>query len=111
MSTVRLHVSHLTIEAITARIDRLILQGYLDIECETWLKERLARLDAQLAASDSISDLSDLNNHNREMVMAFIYRIGETGDAKYLPALEAWSARTYKKIRSSLQGAIRRLQD
>ena len=121
-------LSHLTVEAITARIDWLILQGYLDIEYdgrlpllvytpkgwdierETYVQELHAELDAQLVASETVPDLSDLNDRNREMVMEFIERIEATGDSKYLPALKVWSANTYKKIRVRLQNAIDQLQ-
>lgn len=120
---------HLTLEAITARIDWLILQDYLDIEYdgrlpmlvftpkgwdierETYVGELHAWLDAQLVASASVPDLSYLNDRNRGMIMDFIERLEASGDSRYRPALEAWSTNTYKKIRARLKDAIQQLSE
>lgn len=114
-------LGHLTTDEILARIDWLILNDYLDIEYDgrlpllvytprgweierdTYTAEMLAQVDALIADSDTPPDLTWLNDRNREVVMLLLDRIEATGDSRYLPALEAWSNNTYKKIRTRIR--------
>lgn len=122
-------LDHLTLNEILARIDWLILNDYLDVEYDgrlpllvytprgweierdTYTVEMLARVDALIADSDTPPDLTWLNDRNREVVMLLLDRIETTGDAGYLPALEAWSSNTYKKIRTRIRRVMESLAD
>jgi len=122
-------LGHLTTDEILARIDWLIVNDYLDIEYDgrlpllvytprgweierdTYTAEMLARVGPLIANSDTPPDLTWLNDRNREVVMLLLDRIEKTGDPIYLPALEAWSNNTYKKIRRRIRQVIANLTD
>jgi len=111
----------LSLEDIQGRVDWLIINGYLaiehdyrlpllvytrrgwQIERETYATELQQRLEALVAPSDTTPDLTWLNDMNREVVMLLLDRIEAAGDAKYIPALEAWSQNTFKKIRARIR--------
>jgi len=117
----------LTPNEILARIDWLILNDHLaieydgrlpllvytargwEIERDTYAAEMHARVDALIAASDTPPDLTWLNDKNREVVMLLLERIEATGNPRYIPALEAWSRNTYKKIRQRIRWVIENL--
>ena len=111
----------LTKNMVLARIDWLILNGYLaieydgrlpllvytprgwEIERDTYAAEMHARVDALIAGSDTPPYLAWLNDKHREVVMLLLDRIEATGDPAYIPALEAWAGNTYKKIRQRIR--------
>ncbi|MDZ7663359.1 RQC-minor-1 family DNA-binding protein [Thiohalophilus sp.] len=120
-------LARLTMDDILTRIDWLILNDYLAIqydgrlpllvytargwaiERETYTAEMLARVDALITVTDTPPDLTWLNDINREVVLSLLARIESSGDPRYLPALEAWSRNTYKKIRQRIRSVIEKL--
>ena len=100
--------SELSLEKITARIDWLIIEGYLRIEHdyrlpllvyaprgwaierETYADEMLGCLDQLVAASDAVGNLTWLTEKNPEVLQLVLEKIADTGDPKYLPVLERW---------------------
>jgi hypothetical protein len=120
-------LGNLTMEEILARVDWLILNDYLaieydgrlpllvytprgwEIERETYAGELHARVDALISASDTPPDLTWLNDKNREVVMLLLERIEATGNSRYIPALEAWSHNTFKKIRQRIRRVVEHL--
>ena len=117
----------LAVDEILARIDWLILNGYLAIEYdgrlpllvytprgwaieqETYTAEMHARVDALIADNDAPPDLSWLNDINRQVVWLLLERIETSGDPGYIPALEAWAENTYKKIRGRIASVVKNL--
>ena len=118
----------LSIEDIIARIDWLITNRYLaieydyrlpllvytplgwEIERQTYAAEMHARIDELLATGNTVPDLTWMNEKNREVIMLVLERIEETGDHKYIPALEAWARDTFKKVRRRIYGVLKTLQ-
>jgi hypothetical protein len=116
-------------DEVLARIDWLILNGYLaieydgrlpllvytprgwEIERDTYAAEMHARVDALIAGSDTPPYLAWLNDKHREVVMLLLDRIEATGDPAYIPALEAWAANTYRKIRQRIRYVLENLQN
>jgi superfamily II DNA helicase RecQ len=122
-------LDNLTMDEVLARIDWLILNGYLaieydgrlpllvytprgwEIERDTYAAEMHARVDALIAGSDTPPYLAWLNDKHREVVMLLLDRIEATGDPAYIPALEAWAANTYRKIRQRIRYVLENLQN
>lgn len=118
----------LTIAEITARIDWVILHGYLaihydyrlplliytprgwEIERETYAAELLSGFDQLLASGQAAYDMSYLKDRSRDMILILLEKVESTGDAKYIPLLEAWAEIDYKKVRSRIRGVIQRLK-
>ncbi len=108
-------------EDVLARIDWLIVKGYLaikydyrlpllvytargwEIERATYAAELHEKVDELVAAGNTVPDLTWLNEKNREVVMLLMDRIEATGDHKYVPALEAWSQNTFRKVRGRIR--------
>ena len=121
-------LDNLTMDEVLARIDWLILNGYLaieydgrlpllvytprgwEIERDTYAAEMHARVDALIAGSDTPPYLAWLNDKHREVVMLLLDRIEATGDLAYIPALETWAGNTYKKIRQRIRNVLENLQ-
>jgi len=113
---------------ILARIDWLIVNGYLaieydyrlpllvytprgwEIERETYAAELHKRLDELLASGDATPDLTWLNDMNREVIMLLLDRIEISDNHSYIPALEVWSRSTSKKIGSRIRRLIEALR-
>lgn len=113
----------LTLAEITARIDRVILDGYLDIrydyrlpvlvfsdtgweiERETYAEELLERLKELLPGGD-YSFVEELKDRNRQMILLLLDKIEATGDRRFIPLLQAWAATDYKKIRQRINRVI-----
>ena len=113
---------------ITARVDWLLLNKYLDIEYDyrlpllvfaplgweiekvTLSTEYFDRLNAQIAATDTPPDLSQYNDYNREVVMLLLDTIEHSKDPIYIPVLEQWSENTYKKIKYRILEVIQNIQ-
>jgi hypothetical protein len=117
----------LALEDILARIDWVILNGYLaieydyrlpllkytaagwDIERETYADELLRGFDERLASSQRPFDMTYLKDRNRGLIMLLLDKVEATGDAKYVPLLEAWEQVDYKKVRERIRHVIQRL--
>ena len=114
----------LSLEQVMARIDWLIIKGYLaieydyrlpmliytrkgwEIERETYTKEMLERLDQQIEANDPDASFDWLNEKNREVVLGVLDAIELSGDSKYTPALERWSRSTFRKLRIRIKAVL-----
>ena len=95
-------------EDILARIDWVIINGYLrieydyrlplltytaagwEIEKETISDELLEGFDQLLSNGRRPYDLSYLKDRNRELIWRLLDKIEKRGDPKYIPVLEDW---------------------
>lgn len=109
---------------IMARIDWVLLRGYMrieysgrlpfliytdrgwEIEKETYTNELLQGFDHMLATGSPPYDMVYLKDKNRGLVFLLLDRIEATKDPKYIPLLEAWAQVDYKKVREKLQQVI-----
>lgn len=117
----------LSLEQVLARIDWLILNGYLRIEYDyrlpilaytgrgweieraTFTAEQLARLDAQLAAGELDQGVEWLNDMNPEVMHCILDDIAAAADSKYVPALRIWSGSASRKVRGHIRAVLRDL--
>jgi superfamily II DNA helicase RecQ len=101
------YYNDLTLDEITARIDRAILDGYLDIYYDYRLPllvftreglliaediisdEHLVEFDEMIESGQEDFDMSYLKDLNRSMILQLLDKVGATGDPKYIPLLEA----------------------
>ena len=118
---------HLSPEQVLARIDYVILNGYLaieydyrlpllrytaagwEIEQETYADELLRGFDDRLASSQRPFDMTYLKDRNRGLIMRLLDKVEATGDPKYVPLLEAWAPVDYQKVKQRIVHVIRRL--
>ncbi|WP_132014923.1 RQC-minor-1 family DNA-binding protein [Hydrogenispora ethanolica] len=118
---------HCSIEAITAKIDWAILNGFLDleydhrlpllvytergwaIEKDTYSDELLERL-RQEALSGSFELVTTLKDRDRGLILLLLAKIEATGDRRFIPALEAWCKADYKKVQRAIRHVISTLQ-
>ena len=116
----------LTLANITARIDRVIVEGYLEIvynyrlpvlnytekgweiEKETLSDELLSKLREQLPAGD-FAFAQELKDQNREVILLLLNKIEATGDRQYIPLLRAWSFIEVKKVKYAISEVISKL--
>ncbi len=107
----------LNLSEIQARIDWLILNGFLRIqydgrlpllvytptgwaiERETYTTEWLDRIDGAIDRTGEPVAPTELNVLNREVILQLLDRIEASGDPKYRAFLESWSRDTVKKVR------------
>ena len=119
---------HLTMEEIQARVDWVILEGYLrieydyrlpllvytdqgwEIERETYARELLQGFDDLLAAGDGPFDMGYLKDRNRGMILLLLDLVEGTGDPKYIPLLKDWQRIDYKKVRARIRRVIASLE-
>jgi hypothetical protein len=110
-----------------ARIDSVILEGYLDlefdyrlpllvyskkgweIEKETYAEELLQGFDEVLDGDARPFDMRYLQDRNREVVLALLDKIQASGDRRYIPILEVWEKIDSKKVRKRIRQVIGRL--
>jgi len=115
-------------EETLARIDWVILNGYLRIERfdrlpllvytqKGWEIERENYTDELLAGFDNLIqkgppfDMEYLKDRNRQMILRLLDKIETTGDVRYVPLLRAWKRIDYKKIRISIREVVKRLEN
>ncbi len=114
----------LKLSEIQARIDWLILNGFLRIqydgrlpllvytrtgwaiERETHTTEWLDRIDRALDRTGEPVAPSELNVLNREVILQLLDQLEASGDPKYRAFLETWSRDTMKKVRSRITRAL-----
>lgn len=112
---------------VLARIDWLILHGYLaleydgrlpllvytaegwEIEKETYAYELLDGLDERLHKGAPF-EMDDLKDRNRALIFLLLEKIEATGDREYIPLLKAWAQQDYRKVRQWIQRVINGLQ-
>jgi hypothetical protein len=119
----------LSLDQVMARIDWLIIKRYLrieydyrlpvlvytplgwEIEKETFAAEKLARLDRQLAEGDPDKTFAWLNDMNPQVMHRILDMIADSGDSKYIHALEQWAGSASRKVRGRINGILRNLGD
>src|SRR6516162_7742132 len=118
---------HLAAAQVLARVDWVILNGYLTleydhrlplliytprgwaIEREIYADELLQNLNHMLIAGQDAADLSYLKDKNREVIWLLLDKVEATGDTRYIPLLSAWEQIDYKKVRQRIRQVIERL--
>lgn len=118
---------HLTLAKIQARVDWVILHGYLDIEYElsmpllhytpagweiereTYAQELLQGFDKMVDSGQTEFDMLYLKDRARDMIFILLDLVEESGDKKYIPILEAWAKIDYKKVRTRINTVIQQL--
>ncbi len=118
---------NLSDEDVLARIDWVIINGYLRIEYdyrlplltytgagwkiekETISDELLEGFDQLLANGQRPYDMSFLKDRNRDLIWLLLDKIEKRGDPKYIPALEDWYLIDYKKVKERIRQVITHL--
>lgn len=113
---------------ILARIDWVILNGYLRIEYDGRLPllvytssgwdiekytyaEELVRTIEQAAESDPAAfDVETLKDRNREVIWLVLDRLKTNGNPKVIPILQAWADIDYKKVVQRIRRVITELE-
>lgn len=113
----------LTLAEITNRIDWMIQKDYLeieyrdrlpllvfsekgwDIEKENCTEELLQKFTILLEGKD-YSFIQQLKDKNRGMILLFIEKIKQTGNARFIPILKVWKEIEYKKVQAEIQRVI-----
>lgn len=117
----------LSLEQVLARIDWVILNGYLRIEYDyrlpilaytnrgwaiervTFTLEKLAQLDAQIAAGQLSRGVEWLNDMNPEIMHDLLDRIEASGNSGYVPALQQWAHSGSRKVRTHIRAVLKAL--
>ena len=113
-----------SLDQVMARIDWLIINGYLrieydyrlpmlvytrkgwEIERETYTAEMLAKLDQRITNSDPDENFKWLNEIHREVSLGLLDAVEASGDSKYVPALERWSRSAVRKVRARISDIL-----
>jgi RQC domain len=113
-------------EDVLARVDWLIRNNYLaieydgrlplivfsdkgwEIEKETYAEELFQNL-GQLTSAAAIVDMTFLKDKNRGMILRLLEKIEASGDAAFIPLLEAWAQIDYKKVQARIRSVMSRL--
>lgn len=116
--------NHLPVEQILARIDWVILEGYLDleydyrlpllvytgkgwqIEKDTYSDELLRGFDEMLNSGADYFNMRYLKDKNRELIWMLLDKVETSGDRRYIPILEAWEKIDYRKVRKRIRHVI-----
>lgn len=110
-----------------ARIDWVILNGYLRIEQidrlpllvytdKGWEIERAQYADELLDGIDTVLregppyQMAHLKDRDRGMILLLLDKIAATGDRKFIPALKAWKKVDYKKVQYRIGQIIQTLE-
>ena len=114
-------------EDTLARIDWVILNGYLrieyasrlpllvytqegwEIERETYADELLKEIEAALK-DDPPYEMAHLKDRDRGMILLLLDKVAATGNRNFIPALKAWKRVDYKKVQQRIQQTIQRLE-
>jgi len=117
----------LKIEDITARIDWVILNGYLaieydgrlpmlvytdkgwEIERDTYSDELLEKLRS-LIPSGNYAFVNELKDRNRGMILLLLDKIKRSEERGFIPVLEAWKEIDYKKVKKAISEVIDHLK-
>lgn len=119
---------NLSLPEIMARIDWVILQGYLGIEYdyrlpmlvytpagwaierETYATELLAGFDQLLASGPPPYAMEYLKDRDRGMILLLLDKVEQSGDPKYIPLLLDWAQIDYRKVRERIGEVAQNLQ-
>ena len=114
-------------DATLARIDWVILNGYLrieyasrlpllvytqegwEIEREMYSNELLEKIEAALTYGPPY-EMAHLKDRDRGMILLLLDKVAATGNRKFIPALKAWKRVDYKKVQQRIQQTIQRLE-
>ncbi|MBU2677485.1 MAG: RQC domain protein [Gammaproteobacteria bacterium] len=114
-------------EDTLARIDWVILNGYLrlehinrlpllvytqkgwEIEREQYADELLKGI-REMLKDDPPYEMAHLKDRDREMILLLLDKIAATGDTRFIPALKAWKKVDYKKVQQRIRQVIRQLE-
>lgn len=118
---------HLTLPEILARVDWVILNGYLEIEYdyrlpllkytskgweierETFAEELFQEFDQMIASGERHFNMTYLKDRNRGMIILLLDKVEATGDPKYIPLLRNWEKTDYKKVQKRIRQVIKSL--
>lgn len=121
-------LSELSLEQITARVDWLIINGYLrieydyrlpllvytkrgwEIERETYADELFEKINQMAAGGNALQDLSWLTESHPDVLQRILEKIGNTGNTKYLPLLKRWQNKATRRISIHIREARRALK-
>ena len=114
-------------EDVLARIDWVIINGYLrieydyrlplltytgagwEIEKETISDELLEGFDQLLENGQRPYDMSFLKDRNRDLIWHLLDKIEKRGDPKYIPVLQDWYLIDYRKVKERIRQVITHL--
>ncbi len=114
-------------EQTLAKIDWVILNGYLrveqfdrspllvytqkgwEIDRENFAVELLAGFD-NLIQEGPPFDMGYLKDRDRQMILRLLDKIETTGDARYVSLLQAWKKIDYKKVQIRIREVVKRLE-
>ncbi|MEO1204049.1 MAG: RQC-minor-1 family DNA-binding protein [Pseudomonadota bacterium] len=114
-------------EDTLARIDWVILNGYLrieydnrlpllvytrtgwEIEREQFANELLHGIETALCNGPPYR-MEHLKDRDREMIWLLLDKIAATADSRFIPALEAWKWIDYKKVKQRIRQVIQQLE-
>ncbi|MCL5428648.1 MAG: RQC domain protein [Chloroflexi bacterium] len=117
-----------TLESIKARVDWMILNGYLaleydgrlpllvytkkgwNIEKSTYAQELVAAMETLLNTQQRPYGLSFLKDRNRELIWGVLDIIKRKGESRFIPLLEDWAAIDYHKVGARIREVITVLQ-
>jgi len=122
------YFSQLDYAAILARIDWVILNGYLtieydgrlpllsytpkgwEIERDIYSTELLKHLKELSLGKCTPGDLVFLKDKNRSLILLLLDKIADSKDPAYIHVLELWKQIEYKKVQARIQQVILALQ-
>ncbi|MDP2883778.1 MAG: RQC-minor-1 family DNA-binding protein [Ignavibacteria bacterium] len=115
-------------DAVHAKIDRVISEGYLsyeysgrlpllvytdkgwEIERETYAEELFDKLRAMAEGGESAFDVATLKDRNRGMIMLLLDILEAQADERFIPLLQRWYDVEYKKVRQRIESVIRTIK-
>lgn len=115
-------------QEILARIDWVILEGYLrieydhrlpllvytrsgwDIEKYTYAEELVRSLEHAAESNPAAFDVETLKDRNRELIWLVLDGLEASGNAKVIPLLQAWARIDYKKVARRIRRVIDHLE-
>ena len=119
----------LPMEDIQARIDWVILNGYLEIEYshrlpllvytnkgweiekETYALELLSKLDRFIGEGNFNPELAFLKERNREVIMLMLDKIENSRCDRYLALLKHWKINEFRKVRVCIDEVVKTLSE
>ncbi len=114
-------------DATLARIDWVILNGYLrieysnqlpllvytqegwEIEREIYANELLEKIEAALTDGPPY-EMAHLKDRDRGMILLLLDKVAATGNRNFIPALKAWKRVDYKKVQQRIRQTIQQLE-
>jgi superfamily II DNA helicase RecQ len=118
----------LALDEVKARIDWVILSGFLDIEYdyrlpmlvytekgwdiekETRAEEFLEEFEQIIEIGSTDFDMNYLKDRNRGMILLLLDKVEATREEKFIPILEAWEKVDYKKVRKRIREVINTIE-